>query len=227
MCRGGVRRNSLGVDNRRDLAFVLRLRCIWLLATHSKNQIAKRRNGAREIGGRGIAMQKRPVHHKCGRRKSADRQSVVGAGKLNLKRAVLTRNATCTAAGNVTGKTGLAHDLDTQVLQQVGNLGLMHAILKLTACITEAQVMGNLGSKIVDARSRLDIFRSHGWQALVHGNARRKLLGAHHDLLYIEQLRHMPLFLLVLGNLCFLILRSRLVRRRCCHANQRDALTAH
>ena len=81
-------------------------------------------------------MQKRPVHHECGRRKSADRQSVVGTGKLNLKRAVLTRNATRTATGDVTGKTGLAHDLDTQVLQQVGNLGLMHAILKLTACIT-------------------------------------------------------------------------------------------
>ena len=105
------------------------------LGAHAQHQVAQARNRAFHVGGRLVGVQVRPVHHKGGRRQRTDGQCVVGTRKLDLKDTLVMLAYARAAARDATGKTGLVHELDRHVLQQMAELGLTHAVLELTAGI--------------------------------------------------------------------------------------------
>ena len=89
------------------------------LGAHAQHQVAQARDRALHVGGRLVGVQIGPVHHKGGRRQRTDGQRVVGARKLNLKDALVVLAYARAAARDATGKTGLVHELNRHMLQQV------------------------------------------------------------------------------------------------------------
>ncbi len=146
-------------------------------------------------------------------------------------------------ARDAAGKTGLVHELDRHVLQQMAKLGLAHAILEFAAGVAQAQVLGNRRHQVVHARRGLDILRGHERHAGVHQHVRANLVLADGDLKDVEQACHnSPLLVLALLVAVVRIRRARTRRRRLLcrglgilligfgrsnHANERDALATH
>lgn len=144
-------------------------------------------------------MQIGPIHHKGRRRQRTDGQRVVGTRKLNLKDTLIVLAYAGAATRNAASKTGLVHELDRHVLQQMAKLGLAHAVLELAAGIAQAQVLGNRGYQVVHARRGLDVLRGHERHAGVHQHMRADLVLADGDLKDVEQACHnSPLLVLVL-----------------------------
>lgn len=166
------------------------------LTAQAANQTRKRCNRTREVRRRLIGMQVRPVHHEGSRGKRADGKRIVGTGDLDIKQAVIAHHTTRAAAGNTAGQPRLVHDLDGQVLEQVGELRMAHAILELGARVAQAHMLGDGRRQIVHAGGRLNVLGRHEGHAGIHEHAGGQLLGSNRDLEDIEQIGHGPTFLI-------------------------------